>query len=292
MTGIWTFMMNSDRKVHKTWGDELRVSTVKQRDIPVIASLPPESETQIFDTLDKERIKFTDRIKMFVSKSMKKKNSLFVDKHDNTPFGVVLKRTGETMNHQKTIQQVGIQEGDVIQLHVKHEGKKKMNHSKQILLKEYRGLIDLEENSNGMIDFRVSNDYRKYTISVKGVETIVGTIRENIVKSDYHVFTIDLPPKYPLQSPIIRFNSPIFHPNWSSDGKVDYGVWWRSGDKKLSIIVTNIIDMMTFNIIDTHSPLNQNANEWYTRNKGNMKNIISKIQLSSSHEEEKLEFYE
>jgi len=286
-------MMNSNRKVHKTWGDELRVSTVKQRDIPAIASSPAESETQIFDTLDKERSKFTDGIKKFVQKSMKKKNLLFVDRQDNTPFEAVLKRNGETIDPPKTIQQVGIQEGDVIQLHVKQEGKEeKMNHSKQILLKECKDLIDLKENSNGMIDFRVSNDYRKYTISVKGVETIVGTTRENIVKSDHHVFTIDLPPKYPLQSPIIRFNSPIFHPNWSSDGKVDYEVWWRSGDKKLSIIVTNIINMMTFNIIDTHSPLNQNANEWYKRNKGNMKNIISKIQLSSSHEEEKLEFYE
>jgi ubiquitin-protein ligase len=285
-------MMKSDQKGHKTWGDELRVSMVKQRDIPVIASPPPESETQIFDTLDKERTKFTDGIKMFVQKSMKKKNQLFVDRHDNPPFEVVLKKTGETMNPQKTIQQAGIQEGDVIQLHVRQGSNEKMNHSKQILLKEYKDLIDLKEKSNGMIDFRVSNGYRKYIISVKGVETIVGTTRENFVKSDHHVFTIDLPPKYPLQSPIIRFNSSIFHPNWSSDGKVDYEMRWRSGDKKLSIIVTNIINMMRFNIIDTHSPLNQDANEWYKRNKGIMKDIISKIRLPSSHEEEKLEFYE
>jgi len=289
--GVWNFMMKSDQEVHKTRSDELRVGMVKQRDIPAIASSPPESETQIFDTLDKERIKFTDWIKMPIKKFMRKENLLFVDRHDNTPFEVVLKRTGEIVNPQKTIQQVGIQDGDVIQLHVKQGGKEKITLH-EILLKEYKDLIDLKEKSNGMIDVRVSNDYHKYTISVKGVETIVGTTRGNIIKTDHHVFTIDLPRDYPLRAPIIKFKKPIFHPNWSIDGKVDYEVLWRSGDKRLSKMIINIIDMMTFDIVDTHNPSNLDAYEWYKRNKENIKDIISKNRLPSFHEEEKLEFYE
>jgi len=290
---VWNFMMKSDQKVHKTWNDELIVGMVKQRDIPAIASSPPESETQIFDTLDKERIKFTDLIKMPIKKFMRKENLFFVNRHDNIPFEVVLKRTGEIVNPQKTIQQVGIQEGDVIQLHVKQGGEEKITlHKQRILLKEYKDVINLEEKYNGMIDVRVSNDYRKYTILVKGVETIVGTTRGNIIKTDHHVFTIDLPRDYPLRAPIIKFKKPIFHPNWSIDGKVDYEVLWRFGDKRLSKMIINIIDMMTFDIVDTHNPSNLDAYEWYKRNKENIKDIISKNRLLSSHEEEKLEFYE
>jgi ubiquitin-protein ligase len=195
------------------------------------------------------------------------------------------------MNPQKTIHQADIREDDLIQLHVRPRSEEKVIFSKQILLKEYRSMIDLKEESNGLIDFRVSNDYRKYTISVKGIKTIVDTTRENIVESDHYVFTIDLPSKYPLQPPVIRFNRTIFHPNWSSDGKVNYEMLWGSEDKKLSRILIYIINLMFFNIVNTHSPSNQEAIEYYKRNKENIKNM-SKVHLFLFSKGDGLEFFE
>ena len=284
-------MINSDQDVYKTGGDELSVSKAKQRDIPVIATLPPESETKIFDTPDREGREFPDKIEMPIQKFKRKGHPLFGDKYDNTPFEVILKRTGKVMNPQKTIHQADIREDDLIQLHVRPRSEEKVIFSKQILLKEYRSMIDLKEESNGLIDFRVSNDYRKYTISVKGIKTIVDTTRENIVESDHYVFTIDLPSKYPLQPPVIRFNRTIFHPNWSSDGKVNYEMLWGSEDKKLSRILIYIINLMFFNIVNTHSPSNQEAIEYYKRNKGNIKNM-SKVHLFLFSKGDGLEFYE
>lgn len=283
-------MMNSDQRVHKTWGDELRVSTVKQRDIPAIASSPAESETQIFDTLDKERSKFTDGIKKFVQKSTKKKNLLFVDRQDNTPLEAVLKRNGETIDPPKTIQQVGIQDGDVIQLHVKPGDKEKITPYKQRLLIEYNEMLNLKNRSNGMIDFRVGNNYQSYTILITGVKTLVGIKRENVVESDHHVFVIDLPPEYPLRSPLIKFKKPIFHPNVYIDGTVAIAEWQVHA--RLSEIVIDMINMMTFDIVNPHSPANSYANEWYKQNIKNIKNIIKIPPSIVALKKEVLEFYE
>lgn len=147
---------------------------------------------------------------------------------------------------------------------------------KFIIHKEIEKLKELREKLKGRIDFCINDGH--YTVVVKvivrNVETIIGVDENNLEKKSIHVFYIELPPDYPLRQPIIRFEHPIFHPNCSSDGKVDYEMLWKEGGKDLLKIVTNIIKIMTFEIVNIRNPINRRACEWYEQNKEKIKNII------------------
>jgi len=164
-----------------------------------------------------------------------------------------------------------------------------MNPRQRRLYNDYRDMEDLRDKSRGIIDFRVSNNYQHYDVEIRGIRTLVITAR-GVEFRDNHRFTIDLPPEYPLQAPIVRFMEPIFHPNWYPDGRVCYGTQWAPGDK-LSELVIDTIKMMTYDIVNTRSPANGMANEWYLQNRERIRNIIPKVQFPPPSEEG-LEIYE
>ena len=164
-----------------------------------------------------------------------------------------------------------------------------MNPRQQRLLNDYNDMVDLRDRSKGMLDFRVSNNYQHYVVTIDGIEALVGATKG--IKRKYHVFTIDLPPEYPLRQPDVRFKETIFHPNWYSDGRICFGTQWVQGDK-LSELVIDIIKMMTFEIVNPRSPANSVANEWYLQNKRNIRHILPKVQFPPPTEEEGLEIYD
>lgn len=169
------------------------------------------------------------------------------------------------------------------------ENQEQMNPRQQRLLNDYNDMADLKDQSKGMLDFSVTNNYQQYDLAIDGIETLVGANRGTIRKR--HRFIIELPPEYPLQQPTIRFKETIFHPNWYSDGRVCFGTQWVPGDK-LSELVIDIIKMMTFEIVNPRSPANSTANDWYLQNAGRIKNVVPKIQFPPPSEEESLEFYD
>jgi len=75
-----------------------------------------------------------------------------------------------------------------------------MNPRQRRLLNDYNDMVDLRDRSKGMLDFRVSNNYQHYVVTIDGIEALVGATKG--IKRKYHVFTIDLPPEYPLRQPM------------------------------------------------------------------------------------------
>lgn len=176
-----------------------------------------------------------------------------------------------------------------------------MNPRQKRRITDYEDMVKLREQSDGMFDFQVDKNYQHYVVTISKIETLVGTTEKKAIKQSRHVFTIDLSPEYPLKQPDVKFEKPVFHPNWYTSGRVCYGHQWAPGDK-LSELVIDTVKMMLFEIIDPESPANGDANGWYRRNKGNVRNIIPKIQFPPPYsgsglelvvdaEEDGLEFY-
>ena len=164
-----------------------------------------------------------------------------------------------------------------------------MNPRQQRLLNDYNDMVNLRDQSKGMLDFFVSSYYQHYDVTIDGIETLVGAIKGT--KHKCHSFTIDLPPEYPLQQPTVIFTETIFHPNWYDNGRICFGTQWVQGDK-LSELVIDVIKMMTYEIVNTRSPANFVANEWYSQNKKNLKGIVPKVQFPPPSDEESLDFYD
>ena len=164
-----------------------------------------------------------------------------------------------------------------------------MNPRQQRLLNDYNEMVSLRDQSKGMLDFRESNNYQHYDVTIDGIETLVGATKGT--KRKRHAFTIDLSPEYPLRQPDVRFKNTIVHPNWYSDGRICFGTQWVQGDT-LSELVIDVIKMMIFEIVNPRSPANSSANEWYLRNERNIRDIVPKIQFPPPSEEGRLEFYD
>lgn len=165
-----------------------------------------------------------------------------------------------------------------------------MNPHQRRLHNDYKDLIALRDQSNGMFDFSVDTTYQHYDITIDGIETLVGTTESNSTKRSHHVFHIYLPPEYPVKPPDVKFDNTIFHPNWYPYGGVCYGYQWAPTDKLTEFII-DTVNMMMFRIVNTASPANKDANDWYLQNKNRIENIIPKIRFPPPSDDG-LEFYD
>ena len=149
---------------------------------------------------------------------------------------------------------------------------------------DYKDIVALKDQSNGMFDFSVDHTYQHYDITIDGIETLVGTTESNYTECSRHVFHIELPPGYPMTAPIVKFDNPIFHPNWYLDGRVCYGDHWSSSDRLRDFIV-DIVQMMMFKIVMPDSPANSDANMWYLRNESHIRDKIPNVQFPPPDED-------
>lgn len=143
---------------------------------------------------------------------------------------------------------------------------------------DYKDLVALKYQSNGMFDFSVDRTRQHYDITIDGIETLVGTTESNYNRCSRHVFHIELLPGYPVTAPIVTFDNPIFHPNWYDTGELCYGSQWAASDRLRDFIV-DIIQMLMFEIVRPSSSANLHAKEWYLRNESHVRDMISRVQF-------------
>ncbi len=189
------------------------------------------------------------------------------------PLTAQLKRTQSELDPARTIKQEGIQDGDVIRLRPRQVGG--VSPRQKRLLNDYNSLLELKQQSNGVIDFKVDKHYQHYVVTVKGIDSLIRTNgKEKFSKSDSHVFDIALSPQYPDAAPRVRFRKAIFHPNWYPDGRVCYADNRWNVISRLSELVIDIIRMMTFEIVATRSPASISALGWYRENKSRIEAML------------------
>lgn len=78
------------------------------------------------------------------------------------------------------------------------------------------------------------------------------------------VFHIDLPARYPFERPVVKIESPIFHPNVFPNGLVCQGERWLPAEG-LDLLVKRMIRLAVFDVahVNPASAANRAAASWY-----------------------------
>jgi ubiquitin-protein ligase len=153
-----------------------------------------------------------------------------------------------------------------------------MDGRQERLMNDYREMVKLRDISSGMLEFKVDKTYRHYDAVLHGIHTFIASRNGGFNLEDDHAFTIDIPTEYPLVEPTFKFAKPLFHPNWYADGRVCLGILRDNWDPatKLKDLVIDAIKMMTFEIVNTKSPANSAAINWYEENKESIRRTVSR----------------
>jgi len=77
---------------------------------------------------------------------------------------------------------------------------------------------------------------------------------------------IVLPARYPFQPPVATVLTPVWHPNVFPSGVICLGTRWLASEG-LDLFVQRLARLLTFDslLVNTASPANRAAAEWYTR---------------------------
>jgi hypothetical protein len=75
---------------------------------------------------------------------------------------------------------------------------------------------------------------------------------------------IQFPDRYPFQEPLAEIQTPIFHPNVYSSGRICFGTKWIPTEG-LDLLVRRIVAIVTFDpsLVNVSSPANAPAAAWY-----------------------------
>ena len=75
---------------------------------------------------------------------------------------------------------------------------------------------------------------------------------------------IQFPDRYPFQEPLAEIQTPIFHPNVYSSGRICFGMKWLPTEG-LDLLVKRIVGIVTFDpsLVNVSSPANAPAATWY-----------------------------
>lgn len=99
-------------------------------------------------------------------------------------------------------------------------------------------------------------EYR-VTLHCRGIESVQDG---NIAYRDEHYVVIRLTPEFPLDSPIVNWLSPIFHPNILMP-IVCLGDHWYPG-WSIAKMCEALYDMAVYNTFNIYDPLNKAAAKW------------------------------
>ncbi|MGV8122489.1 MAG: ubiquitin-conjugating enzyme E2 [Candidatus Xenobiia bacterium LiM19] len=74
----------------------------------------------------------------------------------------------------------------------------------------------------------------------------------------------ELPQRYPFEEPLAKVLTPIWNPNVFTSGKICLGTRWMPTES-LDLLVERIMKLLAFDplIVNTHSPANSAASQWY-----------------------------
>jgi ubiquitin-protein ligase len=102
----------------------------------------------------------------------------------------------------------------------------------------------------------------QYTVTARGDGLGPGGNGAPVLR-DEHRFDVYLPLGYPRQSPVVAWQTPIFHPNvlgLEDQGCVCVEGWGPS--RSIGELCRGLIEMATYRAFDLERPLNRKAAEW------------------------------
>lgn len=95
-----------------------------------------------------------------------------------------------------------------------------------------------------------------------------GSSRFPAEKQRVNVVQIDLPARYPFEPPKVTLKSPVWNPNIFPSGLICLGQKWVP-THNLKLLVQRVMQILALDpvIINTDSPANRDASEWYKKAK-------------------------
>ena len=144
------------------------------------------------------------------------------------------------------------------------------------LAADYRGMLAIQDRpylswiaTKGELpyaeEYLLTVRVRTYVFSQKGRACTVGAIRQCTIR-------LTLWDSYPHMAPHVKMLSipPVFHPDWFSKGAYCPPVPWREEDS-LKDYVIRMIRTLQYDpsLIETASPANYKALDWYMKNRDN-----------------------
>jgi LSD1 subclass zinc finger protein len=131
---------------------------------------------------------------------------------------------------------------------------------------DLRKLRDLAARSQGRIEvLRVAGS------PPQEVELMLHfrTVRSGSYPADVQPVTrvvVQLSGRYPLEAPVAVIQTPIFHPNVFTGGRICLGSVWQPSEN-LELLAQRIVRIVTFDAdsINVDSPANPAAADWYRR---------------------------
>lgn len=90
--------------------------------------------------------------------------------------------------------------------------------------------------------------------------------RRRIIEQKHHEFVLYLHHDYPRRPPVIKWQTPIFHPNLlgpERNGGVCIGAW--SASESVADLVTRLIDLVCYRSFSLRDALDSDAAAWVER---------------------------
>lgn len=141
------------------------------------------------------------------------------------------------------------------------------------LLEDLEGMERLKAQCNGMMEFEVSRNLRKYTVTIREIEGFKGANAQDMRKESEFVFTITLHTDHPHVQPLVVFSESVFHPNIYQGGRLCTD--WNSSTS-LKDFVIDVARAVNYDIVNPGSPANSDAASWYVNNKQKIRELLKK----------------
>jgi ubiquitin-protein ligase len=124
-------------------------------------------------------------------------------------------------------------------------------------------VVLLEKNLDFPITFRLEYNIKSISlIDSNGVP----------IFSDKHIVKFELGSHYPHSLPLVKFETPIFHPNVYESGVVCMG--WHALPYWIDDVFGRIAEMLSYNHFNLMSPSNHNAAVWL-KDAGNLSTAVA-----------------
>ncbi len=133
-----------------------------------------------------------------------------------------------------------------------------------ILKDDLERMSRLSQHSRGWLEFQVDFTCETYlvTLNCNGRHLRNGIVEE--VKQ--HRVAVHLGPNYPVEAPMLVWQTPVFHPNIRTPAVCLLGQW--GAKTRLDEVCIWLWDMARYKLYNLNDPLNQAAGRWAQQHEG------------------------
>lgn len=173
----------------------------------------------------------------------------------------------------QTLEEAGVRNDDTLRVHPESVAGLYNPHDRlRALILDYREVQALAASDPDNIILDANSEYNPtgYRITFHYPGVAMGTHGLEVTRE--HQVDIVLPANYPLVAPVVRWITPIFHPNISPQGAVCLGVLaerYMPG-VGLAYIVRMLGDIVRYRNYDLHGVLNADAKKWAESEEGQL----------------------